>query len=217
MKTCIIVPIKTQNKRLPGKTFKLLNGKPLYTYMFETLKSQTKADVYIDSSDEEVLRIANEWGFKTLKRPEEFNSDSTAGDQLLMRIVDMLDYDIVGEVHITSPFLNRKTIEESIKVIESDESIDSLLGVVPRYNRFWYENKPLNHDINNLVRTQDLVPVYEEADFYFVRKTSFKKYGKRVCGNIKTYEVQNTEAVDIDTLEDFVYAEALAKLPQQTL
>ena len=97
MKTCIIVPIKTQNKRLPGKTFKLLNGKPLYTYMFETLKSQTKADVYIDSSDEEVLRIANEWGFKTLKRPEEFNSDSTAGDQLLMRIVDMLDYDIVGD------------------------------------------------------------------------------------------------------------------------
>ena len=211
MKTCIIVPIKTQNKRLPGKTFRQLNGKPLYSYLFETLKSQTKADIYIDSSDDEVLRIAKEWKFKTLKRPEEFNSDSTAGDQLLMRIVDMLEYDIIGEVHITSPFLSRKSIEESINIIESDESIDSLFGIVPRYNRFWYKNRPINHDIGNLARTQDLVPIYEEADYYFVRKISLKKYEKRICGNIKTYKVGDIEAVDIDTLTDFIYAESLAK------
>ena len=37
-KVCILVPIKTNNKRLPGKTFKKLKGKPLYSYLFNTLK-----------------------------------------------------------------------------------------------------------------------------------------------------------------------------------
>ena len=209
MKTCILVSIKTNNKRLPGKTFKMLGGKPLYSYLFRMLKEQSKAEVYIDSSDEEVLKISNEWGFKTIKRPEEYNSDSTSGDELLGRVVDMVDFEVIGALYITSPFISKETIERAINEIENNESIDSLLGVVPRYNRFWYNNKPVNHNINHLIRTQDLTPVYEEADFYFVRKSSFKRYGKRVCGNIKTQEVNVVEATDIDTAEDFVYAESL--------
>ena len=38
-----------------------------------------------------------------------------------------------------------------------------------------------------------------------------EKYGKRVCGNIKTYEVKDIESVDIDVFTDFVYAESLIK------
>ncbi|MBR9706745.1 hypothetical protein GOV14_06940 [Candidatus Pacearchaeota archaeon] len=211
MKTCIVTTIKTTNKRLPGKTFKLLNGKPLYTYVFSTLKKLVGVDVYIDSSDDHVLNIAKEWGFKTLKRPEEYDADHIQGNELLDRIVDMLDYDIIGWILITTPFLTVETIKRSISLMEQDPSIDSLIGIVPRQNRFWYKDKPINHDINNLIGTQSLIPVQEEADFYFIRKESFKKYAKRVCGNVKTVQVNDIEAVDIDTLTDFLFAEALLK------
>lgn len=215
MKNCVIVPIKTVNKRLPNKTFRKLNDKPLYTYLFTTLsnlKGNTIDEVFIDSSDENVLKIAQEWGFKTFKRPEEYNSDSTAGNQLITRIInDLKEYDIIGLLHITTPFLSEETIKKAIFIIREDKEIDSLFGVTPIYNRLWYKNKPVNHDINNLIRTQDLTPVHEEADFYFFRNKSFKKYGKRVCGNYQTMEVSKIEAVDIDDLKDLLYSEILIK------
>lgn len=214
MKTCIILPIKTINKRLPGKTFKDLAGKPLYTYLFDTLKKIGKEHldcVYVDSSDEEILKEARQWGFETFKRPEAYNSDSTAGDQLISRIIDQLDYSLMGLLHITTPFLSKGTIERAISIMKHTEDIDSLFGVTPHYNRFWYKGKPINHDPSVLLRTQDLIPVQEEADFYFFRKKSFKKYGRRICGNSRSLEVSKIEAVDIDDLEDFLYAETLIK------
>ncbi|GIU68460.1 MAG: hypothetical protein KatS3mg093_347 [Candidatus Parcubacteria bacterium] len=213
MDTCILVPIKTKNKRLPGKTFRLLNGKPLYTYLFKTLKDLKNdgLEIYIDSSDKKVLSISRECGFNVFVRPEEYNQDYITGDELIARNIDKLNYEIIGLLHITSPFLTLKTIKKAISIIEENKHLDSLFGVVPRYNRFWYQNKPINHNPNKLTRTQDLVPIYEEADFYFFRKKSFKKYGKRVCGNFQTIEVNKIEAVDIDYLEDLLYAEALIK------
>ncbi|MEK6927745.1 MAG: hypothetical protein AABX11_04900 [Nanoarchaeota archaeon] len=214
MRTCIIVPIKTLNKRLPGKTFKLLDQKPLYQYLFTTLKQALDEkivdSIMIDSSDKEVLEIARNWGFTPSERPEEFNSDTTAGDQLISRVIlNLSEFDIIGEFHITSPFLSLETIKKAIITIKSNNSLDSVFGVVPRYNRFWMKEKPINHDTKFLIRTQDLTPVLEEADFYLFRRESFLKFNKRVSGIIETIPVSKVEGVDIDYLEDFIYAESL--------
>lgn len=216
MKVCIAVPIKTINKRLPGKTFKLLAGKPLYSYLFDTLSRSKKEgivdEIFIDSSDDEVLKIAEGYGFKTFKRPEEFNADSVAGDQLISRIIpDLKDFDLIGWFHITSPFLSQKNIIDAIQLMKSDPNLDSVFGVVPRYNRFWYKSEPVNHDPENLVRTQDLIPVEEEADFYLFKRNSFEKYKRRVCGNHGIVRATDVESVDIDTLEDFLFAETLIR------
>lgn len=209
-KTCIIIPIKTNNKRLPGKNTYPLKGKPLFTYLFNTLKHSNRIkNVYVDSSDETILHTAKNWGFVPLKRPEEYNADDITGDELLMRIVHNIEYDIIGLLHVTTPFLKINTIESVIYQMSNDESIDSMFGITPRYSRFWFNNKPVNHDIKKLIRTQDLTPVYEEADFYFVRRNALLKYKKRVCGKIKPVEVSEIESTDIDTIVDFYKAEAL--------
>lgn len=215
MKTAIVVPIKTNNTRLPGKTFRFLNGKPLFAYLFDTLREIKKrniADIFIDSSDNRVLTIAKRAGFNTLKRPEEYNSDSTSGDELLNRNIQYLeDYDIIGWLHITTPFLSQKTIETAIALLKNNAEKDSLFGIAPIYNRCWFKGSSVNHDIKKLIRTQDLIPLHQEADFYFFKKESFKKYKKRVCGNFLLLEVSKIEGVDIDDLSDFVYAESLIK------
>lgn len=73
------------------------------------------------------------------------------------------------------------------------------------------EAKPLNHDPNELRRTQDLEPLFEEnSNFYIFSKESFKKAGdKRIGLRPKLFEVNKLEAVDIDEPEDFVLAELL--------
>lgn len=215
METAIVVPIKTYNTRLPGKTFRLLEGKPLFSYLFNTLKEVKRnslADIFIDSSDRQVLDIAEIWGFNGLVRPEEYNSNSTSGDELLNRDIEYLEaYPLIGELHITTPFLSKKTIEKSILTMQENKNVDSLLGIVPIYNRCWFKGQPVNHDITKLIRTQDLTPTYQEADFYFFQKDSFKKYKKRVCGNLAFVEVDKVEGVDIDDLADFTYAESLIR------
>jgi CMP-N-acetylneuraminic acid synthetase len=84
-----------------------------------------------------------------------------------------------------------------------------LIGVIPKYNRFWFDGKPVNHDPSNLIGTQFLIPVYEEADFYFINMKSFKKYKTRVCGKIYNYEVSDIESVDIDTKYDLLIAKTV--------
>jgi CMP-N-acetylneuraminic acid synthetase len=205
-----MIPIKTNNRRLPGKNTMLLKGKPLYSYLFQTIKQVRFIDaVYIDSSDEEILDIAQQWGFNIIRRPEEYNSDFITGDELLSRVVDQLDFEIIGLLHVTSPFMSIETIETGFLWLAEDKSLDSVFGVLPRYNRFWFERNPVNHDINNLKRTQDLTPVYEESDAYFVRRSSLQKYGKRVCGKYRLLEMNEIESIDIDTVVDFLVAEAL--------
>lgn len=219
MKTCIAVPIKTINKRLPNKTFRLLNNKPLYTYLFTTLKdamySEVIDNVFVYSSNDDMLKISESWGFQPLKQPSEYDTNTAVtGDFLIEQIMPHLkEYRIIGWCHIVTPFLTKNTIEKSISILETDKdkTIDSLFGIKPIFNRLWYQDKPVNHDINHLVRTQDLIPVHEEADFYFFRNESFQKYHKRICGNFKTLEVGKVESVDIDDIEDLLYAETLIK------
>jgi len=217
METCIAVPIKTINTRLPGKTFRFLDGRPLYEYLFTTLKKlngKEVKNVYIYSSDKKVLNISKKWGFIPLKQPKEYDTNpSVTGDFLIKQIIpNLFRYDIIGWFHITTPFLSENTIKRAISLIDEDKKVDSLFGVIPKYNRFWYQGKPVNHNPKNLIRTQDLSPIYEEADFYFFKRNSFEKYEKRVCGNFKTLEVNKIEGIDIDNLEDLIYAESLIKL-----
>ena len=41
IKTVVIVPIKSRSKRVKNKNFKLVNNKPLYTYLLSKLKNVT--------------------------------------------------------------------------------------------------------------------------------------------------------------------------------
>jgi len=212
--TSVIIPIKTNNTRLPGKNTMKLNGKPLYSYLFNTVKKvRGLDDVYIDSSDPMIWAIANEFGFKVLRRPECLNSDNTTGNELIQNVINNITSDILGQLFVTSPFIKSTTIDTAIRLLKENKQIESIIGVVERYNRYWYKGSPVNHDVTNLQRTQDLTPLQEESpDLYFFRRAAFLKYGNRVCGYKHFLPVNSIEAIDIDTLEDFQLAEACLKL-----
>lgn len=205
------IPIKTNNERLPGKNTRLLCGRPLYEYLFATVRKLEGCDVYVDTSDKAMLEVASAWGFHPLERPVALNSNSTTGDELLARAVSFMNAPLIAQLHVTSPFLRRRTVEGCVDLLNKSPEVDSVLAVCPRYNRFWYQGKPVNHNPNRLARTQALEPVLEEADFYVFRRTSFLRLGRRAAGVSRVYSVDEIEAVDIDTVGDFLYAEALLK------
>ncbi len=68
--------------------------------------------------------------------------------------------------------------------------------------------KPINYDMKNIPRTQDLEPIYEETSAFFIfRREVFTELGQRIGNNPYICEVDQLEAIDIDTAEDFEFAE----------
>ena len=55
MKTACFIPIKSNSERVPGKNFRLLNGKKLYEYICEHIKeADVFDDIFIDTNSEEI-------------------------------------------------------------------------------------------------------------------------------------------------------------------
>ena len=184
----------------------ILGDMPLYAHLFKTLQ-KTTIEVYVDSSDDEILKIAKQYNFKTIKRPVSLNTPETSGNDLINHALENIDCDILGQFFVTTPFLKIETIEKSFNLLESNsEKISSSFGLYPVYDRFWLNNKPVNHNYKNLVGTQYMNPLMRESGFYVFKKESFLNENSRITKDFITFEVNEKECIDIDTIEDFIYA-----------
>jgi CMP-N-acetylneuraminic acid synthetase len=88
---------------------------------------------------------------------------------------------------------------------------DSLFGVNRIQSRLYdHRGAPINHNPNEMLRTQDLSPIYEEnSNLYIFSRTSFAAKGLRIGERPLFFEVPKLESVDIDFEEDFRLAEAI--------
>ena len=70
----------------------------------------------------------------------------------------------------------------------------------------------VNHDPNNLIRTQDLEPWFEEnSNLYLFTRDSFLQTNARIGKNPMMYESPKFESIDIDTPEDWGFAVAATR------
>ena len=205
----VVIPIKTNNQRLPGKNTMLLGNRPLYDYLFKTIKGCEMVDnVYIDSSDKDILDLASAEGFNTIKRPMALNSPKTSGNDLLRFEMNHIPEHTICQCFVTLPFLKSSTIDASIQLLLESRT-SSVLALSKIENRFWYRGAPINHDYKALHGTQYESPVYVEAGFYTFKKQEFLEQESRITDSRAIMYVDEIECVDIDTKLDFLYAEAL--------
>lgn len=72
MKTACFIPIKANSERVPGKNFRVLNGKKLYQYIIEhVLEADVFDDVYVDTNSAEIAEYANKMGCIAIARKPE--------------------------------------------------------------------------------------------------------------------------------------------------
>ena len=211
MRIVAFVPVRLNSKRLTGKNLKMLAGKPLMYYVPETL-SQVKTidEIYVFCSSEEVKSYLPE-GVKFLKRSEHLDRDETLGGEIYDAFVNAIDADLYILAHTTSPFIKASTIENAIKKIKH-EKYDSALSVEKIQTFAWYDGKPLNYALNHVPRTQDLNPVLVETSAFFMFKKEVWKTKKQRIGDNPYFSIiDKIEGVDIDTPDDFAFAEMVAK------
>lgn len=215
MKTVAVIPIKTNNQRLPGKNTKMLGRVPLYEWGFDVARGCSVVDrVYVCSSDTIILSAAHSFGLGVINRPVELNSAETSGHDLIVHELNSLDLDdddIFVQLFVTQPFLQSSTIDSAVQLLREDKNKTSVLALFEMENRFWYDGDPISHDPKILRGTQYEKPVYCEAGFYVFKVGAFKSEGCRVTKDRIEYVVNRNECVDIDTELDFKYAKAIVE------
>ncbi|MCI7182172.1 MAG: acylneuraminate cytidylyltransferase family protein [Lachnospiraceae bacterium] len=209
-KVVAFVPIKTNNERLPGKnTKKFSNGKPLISYILDTLvRVEMLDEIYVYCSDPSIKEYLPA-GVIFLERDKYLDLSTTSFNEVLTTFANKVHADIYVLTHATAPFISVKTFEKAITALKSGE-YDSALSVERLQEFFWKDGVPLNYDPVKIPRTQDLIPYYiETCGMYAYTSKLIKDEGRRVGHHPFLVEVSKKEACDINNPEDFVIADAL--------
>ncbi|UXC29329.1 pseudaminic acid cytidylyltransferase [Aliarcobacter butzleri] len=218
---CIaIIPARGGSKRIPKKNIKSFHGKLLIAYSIEVaLKSKLFDKVIVSTDDEEIAKIAKEYGASIpFLRPKELSDDFIGTGAVVEHTINFLkeqgeNIDFVCTIYATAPFLQEKyLIEGFLKLKNSNAKNAFSCTSMPfpiqrtfkitkdeRCEMFWKENFSK--------RSQDLEEAYQDAGQFYWTNLNIKSdeiiFGKDSIPIIlPRYLVQ-----DIDTLEDWTRAE----------
>jgi len=214
-KVTALIPIKDHSERVKGKNFREFCGKPLFHHIIHTLDRTYAVDeIVIDTDSERILAEAPNISpkVKTIKRPEELLGDHMSTNRIFEYDLTKTDADIYVQTHTTNPLLKAETIASALNAFLDADDYDSLFSVNKFQSRFYLSNgSTVNHDPENLIRTQDLEPIYEENScLYIFTKESFGKKGRRIGENPLMFTTPQIESTDIDDEFTFRFAELLA-------
>jgi CMP-N-acetylneuraminic acid synthetase len=211
------VPMRHESARVPGKNYRPLGGVPLYHHILRTLFEVPYVEqIVIDTDSPFILEdAARSFGDRVtlIERAEHLLGEFAPISEILLH-----DARAVGatgvclHTHSTNPLLRATTIARGIEAFTAAQpENDSLLAVTPRHVRFyWPDGRPINHDPDNLIRTQDLPPVYEENScLYVFGRETLERRGNRVGERPLLFPITGAETTDIDDEDGWRLVEAL--------
>jgi|SRR5450631_1476103 len=216
-KIVAIVPMRHTSERVPGKNYRDFAGKPLFHHIIHSLLECKLIDkIVIDTDSPLVLEQANEYfpDIITLERPPHLRDGSIPMNDILLNTIDQIPADFYLQTHTTNPLLSSKSIEDGISLFLKNYPIhDSLFSVTKKQVRYWDSlARPINHNQNILLRTQDLPPIFEENScMYVFTKEILQRKHNRVGDRPFLYEIPEIESQDIDVELNFLVAEFLFK------
>ena len=210
MKVTAVVPMKLNNRRLPQKNTKCFkNGKPLCWYILSTLlKINEIEEVYVYCSNPDIKKYIPE-GVNYLKRSEDLDQDSTKMNEVLQAFAREIPSDIYVMTHTTAPFIKSSSIKKGLEAVLSGD-FDSSFAVKKLQDFLWKDGRPFNYELDNIPRTQDLPPLFEETSgFYIYKSNIITNLNRRIGQKPFLVEVGEIESIDIDEPEDFKIADAI--------
>lgn len=207
-----LMPIKAMSERVPGKNVRPLCGRPLFHWMMDALlASRHVTRILINSDSDEIGREAERMGAVYVPRPTHLLGHMVRMNPLIEWDLEQTEGEMFLQTHATNPLLTGATIDRAIERFCQPGEHDSLFSVTEFRTRFyWPDGEPINHELDQDLRSQDLPPIYEENScLYAFSRSSFQARRRRIGGRPILFPIDPLEAVDIDEEFQFRIAEAL--------
>lgn len=216
-KLVALVPMRHESERVPEKNYRPLAGKPLYAHILNTLQQCPEIERIVVDTDSPIIKqgIRTDFpGVVLLDRPQRLRGGHIPMNQVLMHDATKVPAHFYLQTHSTNPLLKARTISKALEIFfAAFPENDSLFSVTQLQARLWNaETEPLNHDPAELIRTQDLAPVFiENSCLYLFERESFLQHGNRIGDSPIKFEIEPDEAIDIDQESDFSLVECLSQ------
>jgi pseudaminic acid cytidylyltransferase len=219
-----VIPARGGSKRIPKKNIKNFHGKPIIAYSIEAaIQSQLFEEIIVSTDDDEIAEVAKQYGASVpFKRPADLSDDYTGTTPVVRHAANWYAQhhnkaDNICCIYSTAPFIQTKYIQEGLAKLKKVDK-----GMVYSYTTFPFpiqRAQKMNKDGSMTpfypefmpCRSQDLEEAFHDAgQFYWWTEDSLNNEVKvRLPVLLPRYLVQ-----DIDTLEDWKYAELMYQTMQ---
>jgi CMP-N-acetylneuraminic acid synthetase len=225
MRVLGIVTARGGSKGVPGKNIRSLAGKPLIAWTAEAaLGAKSLARVILTTDDERIADVGRRCGLEVpFMRPPELAADNTPTMPVLQHAITMLEsagdrYDAVCLLQPTHPLRPAGLIDGCIDLMTRSgaDAVVTVLPVPHHFNPHWlYEQDSggmlvlATGEANPIPRRQELPPAYRREGSVYLTRCNVLMAGSLYGARLKGYPVDESQDLDIDTLEDWERAEAV--------
>lgn len=216
MKTIAIIPARGNSKRLPSKNILPLDGLPLlaHSILFAKANNQIIDEIYVSTDNDKIKEIALQYGAKVVDRPTAISGDFEPTVSAIKHVLETLSDNTIENIIVLQPTNPLRPLNLLIDCFKKflELKTDSLFTVSQNHKKFGKitNNKfiPFNYQIGQ--RSQDLDPLYYENGLLYISKSKVILDNKILSEDALPYVVNHLfSSVDIDTQDDFDYAEYL--------
>jgi YrbI family 3-deoxy-D-manno-octulosonate 8-phosphate phosphatase len=230
MQILALIPARGGSKSIPHKNIRPLAGVPLISYSIAAaLQSESISRTIVSTDDEEIARIARQFGAETpFLRPVEFAQDNTLDYPVFTHALGWLKEhesyqpDILVQLRPTSPIRPPECVDQAIQILLDHPEADSVRGVIPSGQnpfKMWQITpqgnmtpllsvsgipEPFNAPRQSLPST-----FWQTGHIDAIRLSTITQKGSLSGNVIYPLEIDPRYAVDIDTLRDWQRAEWL--------
>ena len=221
-----VIPARGGSKRIPRKNIKLFHGLPVIAYAINAARETGIFDeIFVSTDDEEIAEVAMNFGAKIpWIRATDLSDDYATTVSVMQDAVNKLKTNLTALENIcciypATPLLKPSFLSEGLKILEDGDWSYVFSGIKTStpLQRFFSLGTSMGVEMlfpkYEATRTQDLSDFYYDAgQFYWGRKSSWESSLPIFSNKSTILEIPSESAVDIDTPEDWHYAENLFNL-----
>ncbi|MRX64314.1 pseudaminic acid cytidylyltransferase [Maribacter luteus] len=222
MANLAIIPARGGSKRIPRKNIKHFLGKPIIAYSIEAaIKSGLFDEVIVSTDDTGIAKIAKSFGAKILFRSLKNSDDYATLADVIEEVKNhysnkQIFFDAICCILPTAPLVTVELIKKGYDNLIENEA-DSVRPVVkfgyPIQRAFKLDKGKVSFVNQEFAstRSQDLEPAFFDSGMFYWMKFELGLKGS----NRYAFEIEEMQAQDIDTPEDWKLAELKYKLNNQ--
>ncbi len=211
-----LMPMRHSSERVPGKNYRAFgDGRPLYQHVLDVLLACKAVEKVVIDTDSPIImeQCAEKYPSVVLiERPAHLTDGTTPMNEVLLHDMAEVPSRFYLQTHSTNPLITTETIDSAVEAFRKNyPNYDSLFSVTAHQTRLWDQLcRPVNHNANILLRTQDLPPLYEENScLYIFGGDTLRESRNRLGRRPYMFEMSPWEAVDIDEEINFRIAEVV--------
>lgn len=221
-----VIPARGGSKRIPRKNARPFCGKPMIAWTLEALTASGCFDrILVSTDDDEIADLARQWGAEApFRRPAELADDFTPTLPVIAHAIEWMEsqrgecVELVCCAYATAPLMETSDLVEAKRMLLADPALDYVFTATtfafPVQRALVREGvgvKPL-FEGNVTQRSQDLAEVFHDAgQFYWGTSAAFRESRPIFGPRSKPLLIPRYRVQDIDTPEDWVQAEAMAR------